>query len=284
MKIKRSEKIANQVKEATDLRLKLLSQLRQYKKIDGSEVNSIDRLVQAIELSAEGYKLILKDTPVSEVDRKSSMLSGPFFSSKEYISYWGNMPIIQLDLREISQLAGRDFGDGLFIFYYEPEEEADMQDAFSIPRAEIETQAMTPFGQGEVDDEESGDDADNENEDEELESPYEEEIFRKSSDTVKVIVGYESIGMQSQVSTIEFLFEELPESIKLNIKDDLNLFTKLTKSKDVFHILGSFYPIQYDVNEVAMPCLVHFPQWNATGNAQIFMSSPGHFEYYESYD
>ena len=284
MKIKRSEKIVNQVKEATDLRLKLLSQLRQYKKIDGSEVNSIDRLVQAIELSAEGYKLILKDTPVSEVDRKSSMLSGPFFSSKEYISYWGNMPIIQLDLREISQLAGRDFGDGLFIFYYEPEEEADMQDAFSIPRAEIETQAMTPFGQGEVDDEESGDDADNENEDEELESPYEEEIFRKSSDTVKVIVGYESIGMQSQVSTIEFLFEELPESIKLNIKDDLNLFTKLTKSKDVFHILGSFYPIQYDVNEVAMPCLVHFPQWNATGNAQIFMSSPGHFEYYESYD
>jgi len=284
MKIKRSEKIANQVKEATDLRLKLLSQLRQYKKIDGSEVNSIDRLVQAIELSAEGYKLILKDTPVSEVDRKSSMLSGPFFSSKEYISYWGTMPIIQLDLREISQLAGRDFGDGLFIFYYEPEEEADMQDAFSIPRAEVETQAMTPFGQGEVDDEESGDDADNENEDEELESPYEEEIFRKSSDTVKVIVGYESIGMQSQVSTIEFLFEELPESIKLNIKDDLNLFTKLTKSKDVFHILGSFYPIQYDVNEVAMPCLVHFPQWNATGNAQIFMSSPGHFEYYESYD
>jgi hypothetical protein len=60
--------------------------------------------------------------------------------------------------------------------------------------------------------------------------------------------------------------------------------TKLTKSKDVFHILGSFYPIQYDVNEVAMPCLVHFPQWNATGNAQIFMSAPGHFEYYESHD
>jgi len=284
MKIKRTAKIARQVKESTDLRSKLVSQLNQYKTIDDIEAGSIYWLVQAIEFSAEGYKLILKDTPVSEVDRKSSMLSGPFFSSKENVSYWGTMPIMQLDLREISQLAGKDFGDGLFIFYYEPDEEADMQDAFSIPRSELETQEMTPFGQGEVDDEESGDDAENEDEDEELESPYEEEIFRKSSDVVKVIVGYESIGMQSQVSTIELLFEDLPESIKPNIKDDLNLFTKLTKSKDVFHILGSFYPIQYDVNEVAMPCLVHFPQWNATGNAQIFMSSPGHFEYYESYD
>jgi len=241
-------------------------------------------LGKALELSAEGYKLILKDTPVSEVDRKSSMLSGPFFSSKEHVSYWGDMPIIQLDLREISQLAGKDFGDGLFIFYYEPDQEADMQDASSIPRSEVETQAMTPFGQGEIDDEESGDEDEDEDEDEQLDSPYEEEIFQKSSDTVKVIVGYESIGMQSQVSTIEYLSEDLPESIKSNIQDDLNQFIKLTNSKDVFHILGSFYPIQYDVTEVAVPCLVHFPQWNATGNAQIFMSSPGHFQYYESYD
>ena len=272
--------MTHQVKETTDLRSKLLNQLNQYQKIDDSEAKSIDRLVQAIGLSAEGYKLILKDTPVSEVDRKSSMLSGPFFSSKEHVSYWGGMPIIQLDLREISQLAGKDFGDGLFIFYYEPDEEADAQYAFSIPRSEVETQTMTPFGQGEVDDEESED----EDEDEELESPYEEEIFRKSSDTVKVILGYESICMQSQGSTIEFLSEDLPESIKLNIKDDLNRFIELTNSKDIFHILGSFYPIQYDVADVGMPCLVHFPQWNAVGNAQIFMSAPGHFEYYESYD
>ena len=278
MKIKRTEKIALQVKEATDLRSKLLNQLGQNQKNNGAEVNSIDRLLQAIDLSAEGYKLILKDTPVSEVDRKSSMLSGPFFSSKEHVSYWGTMPIIQLDLREISQLAGKDFGDGLFIFYYEPDEEADFQTAFSIPRSEVETQSMTPFGQGEVDDEDSRDEG------EEMDSPYEEEIFQKSSDIVKVIVGYESIGMQSQVSTIEYLSEDLPESIKRNIKDDLNRFIKLTNSKDVFHILGSFYPIQYDVTEVGMPCLVHFPQWNATGNAQIFRSAPGHFEYYESYD
>ena len=181
-------------------------------------------------------------------------------------------------------MAGKDFGDGLFIFYYEPDEEADMQYAFSIPRSEVETQTMTPFGQGEVDDEESEDEDEDEDEDEELESPYEEEIFRKSSDTVKVILGYESIGMQSQGSTIEFLSEDLPESIKLNIKDDLNRFIELTNSKDIFHILGSFYPIQYDVADVGMPCLVHFPQWNAVGNAQIFMSAPGHFEYYESCD
>ena len=50
MKIKRTEKIALQVKEATDLRSKLLNQLSQNQKNNGAEVNSIDRLLQAIDL------------------------------------------------------------------------------------------------------------------------------------------------------------------------------------------------------------------------------------------
>lgn len=89
MKIKRSAKIIQQVSEATELRHKLLEQLNQYQIIHKSESVEIAQLVKTLEHSAEGYKLISKEIPVKDVDRKSSMLSGPFFSSAEHPSYLG---------------------------------------------------------------------------------------------------------------------------------------------------------------------------------------------------
>ena len=273
MKIKRSPKIVQQVKEASELRARLLEKINKYLG-DAAVGGAVSSLCKTIELSAEGFKLILTETPVCSVDRKSSMLSGPFFSSAERPNYWDGMfPIIQLDLREISQLAGRDFGDGLFQFWYEPGADADMQDAFEIPRSEVEGQVMTPFGSGE-----------DEDEDEDESPPYEEEIYKKSSETVKVISGYESIGIQSQASIDDLSDNDFPDDLKRLIQVDLNRFVDITKSKDVLHVLGSFYPIQYSAADIGMPCLIHFPQWNGVGNAQVFIDPPGRFEFYESYD
>jgi hypothetical protein len=39
-----------------------------------------------------------------------------------------------------------------------------------------------------------------------------------------------------------------------------------------FHLFGSFYPIQYSTADVGNDwnCLVHFPEWGSSGNAQVF--------------
>ena len=95
-------------------------------------------------------------------------------------------------------------------------------------------------------------------------------IFSPSREEVRVITGAESTGWHAQASYFDVYSEDISEDLFDDIAEDLQIFKVLTDLKNTFHIFGSFYPIQYSAADVGLNCLVHFPVWGSSGNAQMF--------------
>jgi hypothetical protein len=262
----RSESVVAQLTEAQTLRTKLLSQLLPVlapapnKKTKKNVPR--DPFLQTLELSAEGFTPVIQSIPVAEVDRASSMLAGPFFVSAEnpIPTRQGGMllPVIQLDLRQIGELCEVDIGDGVLQLWCDPNWENDSREFIRvIPRSEIESQSVLPF--------------------EYLENPESEScplpgdlIFYPSREEIRVITGAESTGWHAQVGYFYAYSENISQDLYDEIDDDLQRFNELTNPEDSFHMFGSFYPIQYSAADVGLNCLVHFPVWGSSGNAQLF--------------
>jgi hypothetical protein len=265
LKIERSAEVKENLIKANNIRSKLISKLSREMNVEKS-INSSNStkhsFLRNLELSAEGFTPILTKTAISDADRSSSMLVGPFFTTEEYpipcSSEGMLLPLIQLDLREISRLSNRDLGDSLLQLWIDPDWDASPRGMIRhIPREEVVTSNLTEF------DYEIHLDA--------HQSPLPDElIYDPDYDSVNVISGYRSVGMQCQDSYFDVYAEELTEDVLNEIEKDLAKFKSLLSASNDLHFLGSFYPIQYSAVDMSMYCLVHFPMWAASGNAQIF--------------
>lgn len=266
MNIERSSEILVQVQEATALRKRLIDVLTLAL---GSGSNSKGKreepkhpLIQTLELSAEGFKPVLVPVPISELDRSVSMLSGPFFTSADNpipsTSQGMLLPIVQLDLREISKLSGHDLGDGLLQLWCDPDwENPDRGRVFVIPREEVDNQPITPFVY--------------------VPHPASDEspvpgqwVFDPAATEVQVIAAFESVGLQCQTSYLDVYSEDLSDDVRDSVADDIQKFQELTECRSELHLLGSFHPIQYSAVDVGWNCLIHFRTWGSSGNAQVF--------------
>ena len=266
MKIERSEEVQAQLQEAAALRAKLITQLgnaltEKPEKKKGQPKATKNPLLQTLELSAEGFELVSETVPVDRLDRTASMLAGPFFTSVEHpIPFTKEgmlLPIVQLDLCEISALSGQDLGDGLFQLWCDPE--SDGARTIVIPRADVDGQTPTPFNY------EPHPAMDN--------SPVPDELlFDPAAQEIEVVSAYQSTGMQSQTSYIEIYAEEIPDEVRDAVIDDLFRFQELAETEFKLHVLGSFRPIQYSSADIGWNCLIHFPSWGSSGNAQVFFT------------
>jgi hypothetical protein len=266
MKIERNTAVQVQLAEGITLRTKLISQLTQALetvpvKGRNKKKESKNQFLHNIELSAEGFHAVLTSTPVSQLDRTSSMLAGPFFTCAEYpipLAAKGMMlPVVQLKLSEISKLSGLDFGESLLQLWCDPTWGSTSRGLVRVvPSADVNLQTLTPFEY------EPHPEADN--------SPLPNElIFDPSAANVDVISGYESSGLQCQTNYFDVYSEDLSEEIYELIGDDLQQFKELINTDEKLHVLGSFYPIQYSAVDMGMNCLIAFPSWGSSGNAQV---------------
>jgi hypothetical protein len=222
-------------------------------------------LVQTLELSAEAWQPIVEVVNVADLDRTRSLLSGPFFTSDEYpipVNKHGMlMPVAQLDLRHLSCLGGPDLGDGLFQLWCDHAFNASAREVVRvIPRADVQLEKMTSFAfvlpEFDV-------------------TPIDPDLcYDPDAESVKLIAGFQSLGMQCQTGYLDVYTEGLGEAIHDPISEDLEKYKEITsfKSQDV-QIFGSFYPIQYSAADIGMPCLVSFRNWGSAGNAQVFYAS-----------
>jgi hypothetical protein len=269
MKIERSEEVKAQLQEAAALRTKLIAQLgnaltEKPEKKKGKPTAAKNPLLQTLELSAEGFELALAAVPVATLDRTSSMLAGPFFTSSDHpipsTPEGMLLPVVQLDLRELSELSGQDLGDGLFQLWCDPGwSNSDRARTIVIPRADVHGQTPTPFSY------EPHPEMDN--------SPVPDELlFDPETQEIEVVSAYRSTGMQSQTSYLEIYTEELPDEVRDAVIDDLFRFQELAESEFKLHVLGSFRPIQYSAADIGWNCLIHFPSWGSSGNAQVFFT------------
>lgn len=269
MKIHRSPTVVAQLAESTALRTKLIDKLTaalgsSIKKSRSKKPEPKNPLLQTIELSAEGFAPILTSVPITELDRRASMLAGPFFTSPKHpipeTSNGMRLPVVQLDLSEMSELSGQELGNGLLQLWCE-------RDWFSTSRGymhvisgqDVKGQTLTPF------------DYSSPGEAESLPMP-EELTFSTGWNKVDVISGYESMGLQCQTGYLQVYTEDIPDDVLDSIADDFERFQELTNLDNKFHLFGSFYPIQYSAVDVGIGwnCLVHFPTWGSQGNAQVF--------------
>lgn len=276
MKVKRSAEVLEQLGLATALRTSLLEVLRQSLEkasLPGGKRKTKKKepahpLIQTLALSAEGFQPVVEVLPISALDRTASMLAGPFFTSAENpipaTPEGMLMPIVQIDLRQIQMLNGHNLGDGLLQLWCDPDwENTDRGRVIVIPREEVETQEMTPFAYVPHPAADS--------------SPVPGNlVFDPSATEIQVISGYESVGLQCQTNYLDIYSEDLPDDVLADIAEKVSEFQKLTQSNSSLHLLGSFYPIQYSAVDIGWDCLIHFPEWGSSGNAQIFYLQTEH--------
>jgi hypothetical protein len=267
MKVIRSETVELQVRDAMAVRDRMLNALKLRGLVDplvpGDDKQEPVRnpFLQTLCSAAEGFIPVVTATPIDQVDRKKSMLAGPFFTSQEYpiptTSSGCMTPIIQLDLKALSEISRKNFGDGLLQFWCDTDWDNEFRDFIRVvPREVLNNAAMTAFESLDVD-----------------AGPVPEEwIFDNSCDEIEVISGFESMGMHAQTSYLDVYAGDLTEDQLSLISDDLAEFMKLTDLDNKLHLFGSFYPIQYSSVDVGVDwnCLMHFPQWGSSGNAQVF--------------
>lgn len=77
---------------------------------------------------------------------------------------------------------------------------------------------------------------------------------------ISVIRGWYLLGVYS---------DEVPEEVLTPILEDVERFQELTEVESNLNLIGSFYPIQYSAVDVDGFCLINFPVWGSSGNAQI---------------
>ena len=274
MKIYRSPDTEVQLAESISLRSMLTDHLvRGFKSgaEEGGNNNPLNPFFQTIKRSAEGFLPELTRIAATDVDRTVSMLAGPFFTNLDYpiptTSRGMLLPIVQLDLREISELSGRPLGDGLLQLWCDPEWANDQRGLVRvIPRDEICIEAMTNF--------------DYTVHPASSHSPIPDELkFEPPSGVVCVFNGYRSIGLQCQTSYLLDVYGyDVPDDILNPIVEHVERFEELTACERRLHVLGSFYPIQYSAVDIDGDCLIEFPNWGSNGSAQVIYKLCTHDE------
>lgn len=226
-----------------------------------------NELLQTISLSAEGWVPTVSTVELAHVDRTVSMIAGPFFTSADYPipgpedGKW--LPIIQLDLRQLQGLSELNLGDGLLQLWCDANyENSDRGFVRIIPREDVIPASMTGFDFVMPDVEVTP-----------VSSDY---IVDPDAETVMVITGFESVGLQCQTGYLDLHAQDLDEQVLEPIAAEIDRFKGLVSSFGIdLQLFGSFYPIQYSAAEVDAFCLVSFPRWGSDGSAQVFAAQEG---------
>jgi len=113
---------------------------------DGYASDTLPRFLKDAQRGGVAWKFLVDEIPFNQVDRRKSMLKGPFFITDKYpvpkMSDGEYMiPIIQADLRELSKLRGLPLGDGLIQAWWAGGE----WECRVIPRRVIDKQEPLPF-------------------------------------------------------------------------------------------------------------------------------------------
>lgn len=258
LQIERSSEVRQKLIKAIKLRNKLIQKLNS---LPEEDTEAVKQFLRNLELSAEGFTPIFTRTSVLEIDRTASMVAGPFFTSEEfpipYSSTGMMLPLIQLDLREISRLSNKDLGDSLLQLWIDPDWSASSRGLIrNLPREELLNSNLTEF--------------DYDLHPEAYQSPVPADlIYDPSEEFVNIITGYRSIGLRCQDSYIDLYAEDLSIDVLQLIEKETQAFKTHISDSEGLSILGSFYPIQYSAVDISMYCLTEFPMWGSTGNAQI---------------
>lgn len=266
----RSAGVLKQLDQAAALQMTVIGKIKN-EFPDSSLTKETDeyQLLRTVELAAESLDLTTIDVDQKEIDRTSTMLAGPFFTSIDFpiptSSRTKKMtPIVQIDLRDVSELIEQPLGDGLLQLWYD-------RTKFKghirvIPRSKVNAKHVTKF------DLVTGEKFDT------FPLPFAWETYLKGGD-VKRVTGVISHGLRCQTSHLEMFKDDLSESMSKALLQAINKFERLTDEDDelqsngemIGKFCGTFRAIQYWAAEADQKCLLSISgDWGSSGGAQIF--------------
>ena len=264
MKIHKSRKIHEQVVLANGLKAELLRLIRRkiaVAKSKGRDTSAWNDLLQEIAFTAEAFKVTLKKCPAQDVDRRASMLTGPFFTSAEFpipVAPSGALfPVVQLELDELSAAIQDNLGDGLLQLWYDLRDQKALVRV--IPLAHVYSQALTDFNWSSV---VSGDG---------FPLPRYWNL-NPVGEEIEVITRLISMGVQSNENAIEAHYCHATDDETDWLWTLLKLFCKHTPNKfgTAVEMFGTHNTRQYSITDVGMKRLINIGDWGSTGHAQIF--------------
>jgi len=218
-----------------------------------------DAKLKDIEAGKPAWFFDLVEIPVAKVDRRGSMLAGPFFTSSEYPWPEANgkhdVPIVQVDLRDFSRLSGKNLGDGLLQVWMVGD--SLNGDVRVIPRNVVDNAALlNDVPTTATMDSNWGCFA---------------ECLNGGIDEVYVIKGFQDpvFSMYCNIEDLDWGLEDVPE-----IAEFKELASKIEGNETGHHAFGSFSRVQYSPGEcadvlIALDSDLPF-SWGDSGNAQIF--------------
>ena len=146
----------DQISTASMLMHEVTLALNSIKSKDAKILKNIQSLIATISLSQESFDPIFeRRVPESFAkdnwsysDRTSSMVSGPFYTSKKYSRDKSWMPIVQIELCKLTTLKNIKFGEGLLQIWYPISADPDDPNnavIVVIPKSEISPNLLTPW-------------------------------------------------------------------------------------------------------------------------------------------
>lgn len=117
-----------------------------YPKCDPFDSAMLPKLLADVQRGGLAWKFLIEEISFKKVDRRASMLKGPFFINEEYPiprKKDGKLmvPIVQSDLRDLSKLRGLPLGDGLLQAWWAWDE----WECRVIPREIVRNSEPLPF-------------------------------------------------------------------------------------------------------------------------------------------
>jgi len=266
MKIKKSRRVMEQVALASGLRAELLRLIKRKMKRESSQAQSEAWvcLLRLVELSAPAFRVRTRSRPAKHLDRRSSMQTGPFYTSQAYpapVGAAGNLlfPVLQLDLSFASAAGQQPLGDGLLQLWFDTctAQEFVRVIPLSAAYADEPTEFSWPgFAEGYVPP---------------LPGDWNLDPWGPA---VQQIVELEAIGFDCQAGHIQAAYNDVAPDEPEWLETLLKLFyEKATcnpgRLSDSIQLFGSFDAVQYSAADVGWPCLMSM-SWYASGGAQLF--------------
>ncbi|MDZ4238433.1 MAG: hypothetical protein U1A81_09765 [Hydrogenophaga sp.] len=267
MRITRPSSTRRQLWLANSLKAELLRLIKRRMsaaKRQDEDVEEWHELYSELNAVSEGFKVSFKTEPYAQVDRRCSMLAGPFFITPEFPAPAGASglvmyPVVQFELSVLSTALEDTIGTGLLQLWFDiPSGQPLIR---VIPQQVVESQAPVDFLVHPID----PDDA--------FPLPeWQEKDPVKNG--VKTIRGLTSCGCQStcDLSDTDCL-------VRSNEQDEwlrtlLAAFADATEASPeaTGHMVagGTLRAIQYNHSDVQMRPLLQFADWGSSGSAEIF--------------
>lgn len=256
----RSDEVQEQITRFLDIKNKIINYIQEHPELSEEKkycVPPASTVMDSLHFADESFQFISREANYEEVDRTSSMYSGPFFCSQKFpqpmdVNGISMIPIVQLDLAWVNNLCDRLFPEGLLQLWLDSSWSKHV--IRLIPKEAVLNETLVEFKWDSL-----------------LEVVGDSGNFKikwPSDPACKLITGLNPVGMSCpQIGRNIDAFDYEVSDDFIELIDDLDWASPVLGA----HLFGAFNDRQRGPADfIPNKLLMTFSDWGADGSAQIY--------------